>query len=280
MPDRVSSYQHDGLEFEVTDTGPLDGEVIVLLHGFPQRPSSWAKVAARLNTEGYRTVAPAQRGYSEGARPKGRRAYNADRLVEDIRALVDELGVGKVHLVGHDWGSAVAWGVASRHPDRLHSLVAVSVSHPAAFTASMFRSDQFLRSWYMAAFQLPFLPERLASSRATADRMLRRAGMDQAMVDRFHEEFPDAASLTGPINWYRAMALGFPKDTGHRIRVPTTLVWSDGDVALGRKGVDLAERYVAAPYRLVVLEGVSHWIPEQAPEPLAEAVLERVRGTA
>lgn len=276
MPDRITSYRHDGLTFDVVDAGPLDGEVIVLLHGFPQRPSSWDKVAPLLHAQGYRTLAPEQRGYSPGARPRGRSSYTGWLLVGDVAALVEEIGT-PVHLVGHDWGSAVAWMVAASRPDLVRSLVAVSVGHPAAFQRSMFRSDQWRRSWYMGFFQLPFLPERMAAARPFADRFLGAAGMDAATIERFHAEFPTPESLAGPIGWYRGMPLTRGRGLGAKVTVPTTMVWSDGDVALGRAAIDLTERYVRAPYRLEVLEGVSHWIPDEAPEQLAGFVLDRVR---
>jgi pimeloyl-ACP methyl ester carboxylesterase len=277
MPDRIDSYQHDGLTFEVVDSGPEDGEVVVLLHGFPQRPSSWEKVTPVLNAAGYRTLAPEQRGYSPGARPRGRASYRGSLLVDDVAALIDQVG-RPVHLVGHDWGAAVAWMLAASRPGLLRSLVAVSVGHPAAFQKSMFTSDQWRRSWYMAFFQVPLLPERLTASRALADRFLGAAGMDAGMIERFHREFPTAASLGGPIGWYRGLPLSQGSGLGGKVTVPTTMVWSDRDVALGRTAIDLTERYVRAPYRLEVLEGVSHWIPDQAAEELAGFILDRVRG--
>jgi pimeloyl-ACP methyl ester carboxylesterase len=273
----ITSYRHDGLTFDVVDSGPVDGEVIVLLHGFPQRPSSWEKVTPLLNAQGYRTLAPEQRGYSPGARPRGRASYRGTLLVDDVAALIAEVDT-PVHLVGHDWGAAVAWMLAATRPELVRSLVAVSVAHPAAFQRSMFSSDQWRRSWYMAFFQLPLLPERLAASRTLADRFLGPAGMDAEMIERFHREFPTAESLSGPIGWYRGLPLTRGHGLGAKVTVPTTMVWSHHDVALGRAAIDLSERYVRAPYQLEVLEGVSHWIPDEAPEELAGFILERVRG--
>lgn len=180
MASRISSYTHDGLVLDVVDTGPLDGEVVVLLHGFPQRASSWEKVAPLLHAQGYRTVAPDQRGYSRGARPTRRRDYAGRHLVGDVVALLDALGEPgrRVHLVGHDWGAAVGWGVAGALPDRVRSFTAVSVPHQAAFARAALRSRQLLRSWYMGFFQLPVVPETLARRRPQAfEALLRGAGM-------------------------------------------------------------------------------------------------------
>lgn len=275
---RLTSYEHDGLTFDVRDSGPIDGEVVLLLHGFPQRASSWDRVADLLHGRGYRTIAPDQRGYSPGARPSRRRDYTLDKLVGDVVTLVRAVDAGPVHLVGHDWGAVVAWPVAAEHPDLVASLTTVSVPHPAAYLRSML-GRQLLRSWYIGAFQLPAVPERILADPARSAKALRGMGMTREMVDIFREEIVEHGALTGGLNWYRALPLSHPRLTRGRVRVPTTHVWSDGDAALDRRGAELAERYVDAPYELVVLEGVSHWIPDEVPEVLAEIVCERAVST-
>lgn len=278
MTGRLTSYPHDGLVFDVTDEGPLDGDVIVLLHGFPQQATSWAKVAPLLHAGGYRTVAPDQRGYSPGARPARRSDYRLTELVDDVLGLVRALGDGPVHVVGHDWGAAVAWSLAAAHPDQVRTLTTVSVPHPQAMMKSLRTLSQLRKSWYMGFFQLPWLPER-ALSASFGERFLRGAGMNREAVARYRVEMVEGGALTYGLNWYRAMPLANPKGLGRRVRVPTTHVWSDGDHALGRLGANLSASYVVgAPYRLEVLGGVSHWIPDEAPERLAEIVLDRVAG--
>jgi pimeloyl-ACP methyl ester carboxylesterase len=276
MSDRLTTYDHDGLRFDVRDEGPLDGDPVVLLHGFPERSTSWREVAPRLHEAGLRTYAPDQRGYSPGARPRGRRSYRMPLLVADVVALLERIG-RPVHLVGHDWGAAVAWSVAAARADLLRSLTAVSVPHPAAFLAAMATSSQGLRSWYMGLFQLPLVPELAAApAGGPFDQALRHGGMTAAEVERFRTEIVEYGALPGALAWYRGMPFGDPRGTAQRVRVPTTLVWSDGDVAVGRQGAERSAQWVDAPYRLTVLEGVTHWIPTQAPEPLARAILDRV----
>jgi pimeloyl-ACP methyl ester carboxylesterase len=275
MTDRITSFTHEGLTFDVRDEGPLDGTPVVLLHGFPERASSWDRVVPFLHEQGLRTLAPDQRGYSPGARPPRRRDYRMGHLVADVAALVDRIGK-PVHLVGHDWGSAVAWLVAAGLPGSVRSLTAVSVPHPMAFMRAMLTSRQGLLSWYMYAFQLPVLPEAMAKPDGPLDRFLRRGGMTEEEVARFRREIVDYGALPGALGWYRAQFLvdrGLP---AARVRVPTTLVWSDGDVAIGRRAVDLTPPYVKAAYSLEVLEGVTHWIPTQAPVRLARIVLDRI----
>ena len=136
MTDRISTLQHDGLTFDVLDEGPLDGTPVVLLHGFPERSSTWRLVAPALHAAGLRTLALDQRGYSPGARPRRRRDYRMRHLVGDVIALIEQIG-GPVHLVGHDWGSAVGWAVTMRRPDLVRTWTAVSVPHPAAFARAL-----------------------------------------------------------------------------------------------------------------------------------------------
>ncbi|QYJ02777.1 alpha/beta fold hydrolase [Nocardioides panacisoli] len=273
---RIETVTRDGLEFPVIDDGPLDGEPIVLLHGFPERATSWRYVAPLLHADGYRTLAMDQRGYAPHARPGRRRDHRVPDLVDDVVALVDRVG-GSAHVVGHDWGAVVAWSLAAEHPDRVRSLTAVSVPHPQAFLRSWLTSRQGLKSWYMLAFQLPRVPEWMGrTGRMTP--MLRQMGMTDEDVARFEAEILDDGALRGGLMWYRGLPLTDLRRSAGRIRVPTTLVWSDDDGAIARAPVDRTPRWVTAPYELVVLEGVTHWIPTQAPEALADAVLARVQG--
>lgn len=272
---RITTYTRDGLVFDVADTGPLDGEVIVLLHGFPQMATSWAEVTCRLNAAGYRTLAPDQRGYSPRARPKGRRSYKVANLAADIVSLVETIGVGPVHLVGHDWGAFVGWTVAGYYPELVRTWTSVSLPHPKAFLRSMMSSPQALHSWYMLFFQLPWLPEfMLIRLRKLRNKMLADGGMDAGLIARYEREMVAGGALAGGIAWYRALPF-FGRT--RRVRVPTTHIWSAGDVALERRGAELCGKYVDAPYQLVVLEQAKHWIPDQNPDVLAELILASIR---
>lgn len=280
MSARLQRFRHDGLTFDVRDSGPVDGDPVVLLHGFPERATSWRHVEPLLHAAGLRTYALDQRGYSPGARPEGRRHYRTELLAADVEALARTVG-RPVHLVGHDWGAIVAWTVAGLHPDLVRTLTAVSVPHPAAFRRSMLSSPQLLRSWYIGLFQVPRLPELLlgVSGGRFLERSLIATGMSQEDVERVDREVVQTGALPHALGYYRALPLSDRSVLGRTVRVPTTLVWSTGDTALDRRGAELTGDHVEAPYELVVLDGVSHWIPTQAPEALAEAILERVVGT-
>jgi pimeloyl-ACP methyl ester carboxylesterase len=272
----MDQFRREGLAFDVRDEGPSDGPVVVLLHGFPQRNDSWHAVVDRLTARGYRCLAPNQRGYSPGARPTRRRDYRLSELVADVGALIDASGARKVHVVGHDWGAAVAWGVAAKYPDRLATVSAVSVPHPSAFLKALATSKQGLASWYMYFFQLPWLPELLLSRRsgAIAKRALQSLGQTPAAAERDTRAMLEPGALTAGLNWYRGMPLSDARAVGGKVTVPTLYVWSDNDPALLAKGAHDTERYVTGDYRFEVMPGVSHWIPEEKPDELADLLLE------
>ena len=278
---RLTSLSHDGLEFVVRDTGPADGDIVVLLHGFPQTGRAWDVVVAGLHEAGYRTVVPDLRGYSPGARPRGRFAYRSSKIVGDVVALIAATGGRPVHLIGHDWGALLAWSVAASRPDLIRTLTAVSVPHYAAFLLSALSSNQLLRSYYIVLFQLPVVPELLfrvfPHSFANA---LRRSGLDPAGIAQVQRDVVDAGALTPGINWYRGLLASSQRAMTRKVTVPTTFVWGDADTLLGRRGANLTRRFVTGPYTLTVLPGVGHWVPGQSPDALVRAFLTGARGSA
>jgi pimeloyl-ACP methyl ester carboxylesterase len=275
----MEQYRRGDLIFDVRDAGPPDGPVVVLLHGFPQHHDSWNAVIDRLVAQGYRCLAPNQRGYSPGARPPRRRDYRIPDLVADVGALIDASGASKVHLVGHDWGAAVAWAAAAELPERLATVSPVSVPHPAAFLKSFANSRQGLASWYMYAFQLPRIPEwsMLRRDGAMMYKSLRQAGQAPAAAKRDAAAMSEPGALTAAINWYRAMPLSNPRAINQKVSVPTLYVWSDNDVALLPKSAHNTGRYVTGEYRFEILPG-SHWIPDEQPDKLADLLLDWFAG--
>ena len=273
MSERIARYTHDGLEFDVLDQGPPDGPIVLLLHGFPERAASWSAVMDQLNDAGFRTIAPDQRGYSPGARPKRRRDYRVGALVDDIVALIDEIGA-PVHVVGHDWGAMIAWVTAGRRPDLVSSLTAFSVPHPGSFMTALLTSRQILHSWYFAFFQLPVLPEKwMTRPGQRAENWYERSGMNADDLERTRTDIVDYGALPYAVTWYRGLPFFNPGIGRLRITVPTSMVWSDGDTFIGRSAIERAQQYVDARYTLTVLAGVTHWIPTQAPTEAAQAII-------
>lgn len=277
--ERIESFERDGLIFDVVDTGPLDGELVILLHGWPETARSWEKVAAILNEKGYRTLAPNQRGYSPRARPNSVRAYRIDELVADIVALIKRAGGGPVHLAGHDWGAMVAWTLAAAHPELVKTLNTLSVPHPGAFMRATLKGDQLKKSYYIGLFQIPRLPEwiLMRSPHSVFGTMLRGAGMMSDEIDAAIRDLVDSGALPTTLNWYRAMRYPSKLVRVAKIKRPTLYIWGERDIALSRAGAELAGDYVDAPYRLFVMKGASHWLPTQYPEDVAEAMLENFK---
>ncbi|MDK3258275.1 alpha/beta fold hydrolase [Blastococcus capsensis] len=275
----MDTFRRDGLTFDVRDAGPDDGEPVVLLHGFPQDSTAWDRMTPALHQHGLRTLAPDQRGYSPMARPHGRSHYRLRETVNDVLALLDAAGLRDAHVVGHDWGGIVGWALGAWHPERVRTLTALSVPHPGAMARSMVTSGQALRSYYMGLFQLPVLPEQLllAGNGAALRRMLAHGGLPDDAVDQYVRRMREPGALTAAINWYRALPWT-GRDPVGRVRVPTLHVWSTGDASLGRAATEDTARFVEAPYRLEILDDVSHWIPELAADRLAELVTAHVRG--
>lgn len=276
---RLSSWTRDGLRFDVRDTGPDDGETVVCLHGFPQDSTAYAGVSPLLTEAGLRVLVPDQRGYSPGARPMGRASYLLRELAADVVALLDAAGVQRAHVVGHDWGGAVAWMLASRSSDRVRSLTALSTPHPAAQRAAFRRSSQGLRSAYMALFQVPFLPELVstAGGGALTRAGLRASGLDGARADHYAARMQEPGAMTAALAWYRAIPLSGGSGPG-RVRVPTTYVVGRRDPFFSGAAVTGTRELATGPFRLVELDA-GHWLPESHPLAVADAVVAQVRSS-
>lgn len=276
MTDLMTQFTREGLTFDVIDQGPRDGEIVMLLHGWPQLNTCWHDVMAQLNARGYRTIAPNQRGFAMGARPKGRYAYRMTQLVADIAALIDQIGE-PVHLVGHDWGAAIAWVTAAEHPDKVRTLTAVSVPHPAAFVRSL-PKGQLKESWYMAVFNVPFLPQRVLSDPKRAKLALQVKGkMPAHAFEAYLRDFAQQPErMRTCFGFYRGLPFSSPGSL-RPVAVPTTYIWSSGDVALTRVGAEMCADYVTGDYRFEIIEGASHWLPDEEPEQLADLIEKRIR---
>jgi pimeloyl-ACP methyl ester carboxylesterase len=259
------------LVFDAVAAGPADGRLVLLLHGFPQTSWSWRFVMAHLASAGCRAVAPDQRGYSPGARPDGVPAYRMPHLVADVVGMLDALGADRADVVGHDWGAAVAWQLAGRHAERVRTLTTVSVPHPLAFVEALRTDDdQRQRSQYMKLFQVEGKAEEVLLR--NDDGGLRTFFGDNHDVQPYLSLMHEPGVLTKCLSWYRAQDLADIEGMGPTT-VPTLHVWSDGDTALGPTAAHATASHVTGPYRFEVLHGVSHWVPEEAPDQLSTWLL-------
>jgi pimeloyl-ACP methyl ester carboxylesterase len=262
----------NGLRFETLLAGPEDGEAVILLHGYPQSAASWRETMEWLAGRGYRAIAPNLRGYSPDASPKDASEYSMDKLVADVVGIADSQKAERFHLVGHDWGGALAWSVAGAHPKRLLSLTVLSTPHSAAMLEAMRNSTQGLRSSYMAFFRLPRVPEMVFNFAGlrSAGLGLRATGLPAEAWHRDREQLRRVGGLHGPLNWYRG---AINRNTKlRRIHVPTMYIWGKHDFALGRRAAELTAKYVTGPYRFEEIDA-GHWIIDRNP-----GVLQRLLG--
>lgn len=266
----------NGLTFSGHQWGQPDGVVVLCLHGFPQRSSSWTGVATRLAELGMRVVAPDQRGYSPGARPTQTSDYALGNIVADAVGLIEALG-SAVHLVGHDWGGVVGWQVAARRPDLVRSWTAVSTPNPLALNEVLARDQaQRERFGYIQFFRQEGVAEAtLLGNDAAALRGVYGGYVAAERVAEDVKFFAAPGVLTAALSWYRAMS---PDDAADlpRVTVPTSYAWGSGDPAFGPDAAELTRSYVDAPYRFVPLDGASHWLPDEAPDTVAEVIADRV----
>lgn len=238
---KPTRIQTNGVELHVMQAGKSSGAPVILLHGFPEFWYGWHHQMTPLADAGYHVIVPDQRGYNLSDKPKDIAAYRVDELVKDIIGLIDHYGYDKVRLAGHDWGALVAWHVAMWHPERLQQLVIANVPHPYIFSRFL-RSNpqQFFKSWYAGAFQIPLLPEFAAQANnyALFSGVLKQEvpTLSEQELDLYREAWSQDGALSAMINWYRAYIQKSPvKRTDGRITVPTLMLWGMDDFALSRE---------------------------------------------
>jgi pimeloyl-ACP methyl ester carboxylesterase len=262
-----------GMLFDALSCGPEHGQLVLFLHGFPEFADAWTDILRGVGGAGYRAVAFNQRGYSAGARPSGVESYTINELVADVAAVADALDARRFHLVGHDWGGILSWWIAAVYRERLHSLTVLSTPHTdALLEAKQSNPDQRRMSRYVDLFRLPFhIAEWLLLRKKAAGLKRAYAGqLSQARLDENIRRFREPGVLTAAINWYRALDLKARVGT---VSVPTLFVWGTHDQALGRVAAEATARYVSGHYHFLPLAGASHWLLEEAPDQVLDALL-------
>ncbi|MFB9907491.1 alpha/beta fold hydrolase [Allokutzneria oryzae] len=262
-------------EYDALAAGPRDGQLVLLLHGWPEFADCWTEEINALADAGYRAVAVDQRGYSPGARPREIAEYHVEHLVSDVIAFADALGAQRFHLVAHDWGGIVAWAVAGAHPDRLVTLSVLATPHPEALGEVIASSeDQSRRVDYVRFFRQPggLAEQSLLADDAQRLRAAYGGRVPAHLVEENVRRLSEPGALTATLNWYRAANDQLRIPAG-RTTVPTLYLWGSEDVALGREAAHRTEAFVDAPYRFVELTGASHWLPEEAPDEVIPELL-------
>ena len=268
----LARIETNGIALHVAQDGPPSGPLLILLHGFPENHHAWHRVVGPLATLGWRVWAPDMRGYDLSDKPRPVRAYRSDELSADVAGLIDAAGVQRAVIVGHDWGGLVAWHVARRYPARVGKLVIINAPHPGVIRRRMLTDPrQLLRSSYVFAFQVPWLPELLMRAwnwRAPARALIRtsRAGtFSPEVLQRYRTAWARPGAMTAMINYYRAAARSLG-DTGPDtpVAAPTLLLWGREDTFLvSELATDSARECVDA--RVEYVDGATHWLHHEEP---------------
>jgi pimeloyl-ACP methyl ester carboxylesterase len=198
-------------------------------------------------------------------------------LVADVLAVADDMGGHRFDLVGHDWGGIIAWAVAGGHPERVRTLAVASTPHPLAFGAAVrgeLGGDQQAKSGYADFFRTPEAEGFFLGNDAAALRGMYSALPAEA-ADDYVGVLSQPGAMTAALNYYRASRFQDLPDPGV-IGCPTLYVWSTDDMALGREAAEATGSHVAGPYRFEILEGVSHWVPEEATADFSRLLLEHL----
>jgi len=257
-----------GIEYEVSGAG----RPVVLLHGFPDTGRLWRHQAPVLAAAGFQVIVPDLRGYGRSGKPEAVDAYSIPVLAGDVLAILGALGIGQAHVVGHDWGAALAWAIASFAPDNVDHLAVLSVGHPATFRRTM---EQRQKSWYMLLFQFPGVAETWLSADNWANF---RNWSGHPDADQVIAELEANGSLTPALNYYRANIPAerwvAPPLQLPPVQAPTMGIWSTGDIALTEAQMTASAGHVAGPWRYERLDGPGHWMQLEAPDRVSELMLD------
>jgi pimeloyl-ACP methyl ester carboxylesterase len=260
----------NGIHLNVVQSGPKDGPLVLLLHGFPEFWYGWRRQIPALAGAGFRVWAPDQRGYNTSDKPPRVRDYRLDKLADDVAGLVEASGRRRAVITGHDWGGVVAWWVAANYPELVERLIILNVPHPLVMRGLLLTDPrQLLRSWYMFLFQIPGLPEWIArrgnwEGIARGMRKTSRPGtFADADFDMYRGAWSQPGAFTSMLNWYRAMfRYGAPPPRNQRIMPPTLILWGVQDKFIGRKGAELSLQRCDFG-ELVFYEMATHWLPHE-----------------
>ncbi len=273
--------QTNGIRLHAIQAGPVDGQLVVLMHGFPEFWRGWQKQIGPLAAAGYRLVVPDQRGYNLSDVPIDVKAYRMEELGKDMMGILDALGRKDCFLVGHDWGAVVAWGVALTFPDRVKKLAILNVPHPIVMRDFLKKNPrQMLKSWYVGFFQIPGLADWLVSLNdfrqgAAALRKSSRPGtFSDGDIAEYKQAWKNSGGLTGMINWYRALVRyrpPVPQDI--RLHMPVRILWGKQDAFLSHEMAQ-ASAQLCDQVEVTLFEEATHWVQHEEAEAVTDALLE------
>ncbi|HET7418749.1 MAG TPA: alpha/beta hydrolase [Candidatus Dormibacteraeota bacterium] len=270
--------QANGLRFRTLVDGPPDGDLAVLLHGFPEGAESWSKQVAALARAGVLAVAPDMRGYGMTDAPPSVEDYVIDTLVADVAGIIKAFGRDRAHVAGHDWGAVVAWFFASMHPEMTRTLTVLSVGHPAAVLEARADAEQREASAYIRLFLMEGKAEEvLAEDDFKRLRTMFGDGLPRGAAEGFIRSLQRPGRLTAGLNYYRANfsspAAWAARAATVSVTAPTVLMWGDQDPALRRLQAEKTAEHMTGEYHLEVLEGAGHWLQFERPDQVGSTLV-------
>ena len=265
-------FERAGVRLHAMAEGEENNPVCLLLHGFPEAWFGWRNQIGALAAAGFRVIAPDGRGYNLSGKPAGVRPYRLEELAADAIAIADALGKEQVNIVAHDWGAAVAWYLGVRYPQRISRLAILNVPHPAVMMRNLRTNPrQMLRSWYMAFFQIPWLPELLLrrnnfrACAAALHNTSRPGTFREEQIEQYREAWRQPGALTGMLNWYRALARFRPAPGNPpKLPMPVSIIWGVHDRFLVSTMAEESLRYCSNG-KLHFLENAGHWLQHEEP---------------
>jgi len=276
----MEKIKANNLEFDVRAAGlSNNGDAVILLHGFPETSHMYKDLIILLSDNNYKVIAPDQRGYSIGARPKSRNNYKIEYLVEDLFSLADVFNFEKFHLVGHDWGASIGWAAVSVEPNRIITWTPMSVPHLDAFAQVLDHdNDQKQMSRYISFFKLPFIPELFFSMNDYKNLISIWTESSNEEKEEYLKVFRQKDAIKSSLNWYREnVSIKNRKERSiGNISTTTQFIWGNNDIALGRKGAELTEKYMKGNYNFVELD-LGHWLIQEDYDTVSSLILNFIK---
>jgi epoxide hydrolase 4 len=264
-----------------------EGELVILLHGFPEFWYSWRYQIPALSRY-FKVVVPDLRGYNDSDKPAS--GYDLDTLSSDIRGLIENLGYARAHIVGHDWGGVIAWHVAQKFPQLLDRLAILNAPHPQRFFQEIVTNlDQLRRSWYVLAFQVPYLPEWLIQQNLREfvktvfqGQAIRKAAFSLSETEAYRAALEKPGALAAALNYYRNLLspqywLRHWNKSPDPVTAPTLVLWGEDDAFLSHKMTEGLDQLVQAPFQLKLISHCGHWVQQEAPHTVNRELLSFLR---
>jgi pimeloyl-ACP methyl ester carboxylesterase len=272
-----------GIKLRCHTAGPMDGPLVLLLHGFPARWSTWRVPMRALAAKGFFVVAPDLRGFGESDKPADVDAYSIARVADDVAAIIHAFGRERACVAGHDFGGGATWATAMLRPEVVTRIAILNSVHPVGYARQMRKWSQLKRSWYVFLFQLPRLPEWFLArdGYGFVRRSLAEDGLAPEVVDDLLEGLRPPGAVEAAVNWYRASFRdGIRKRTKPaRVNIPALVIWGDEDRYLDPELATPPADWVTGA-RVAHVPGASHWVQHDAPDAVTTLLAEHFRAVS